>query len=126
MAEYGAGMIVSDMCEAFESCGIIVAPDGCAGCRYYPHNALVFDIDGISGYTVTKECIRLPKMYTLSMPTRISEAVFAAALYERARVRQIGSILPLFMVNNGRKISIYDILCSIPEDLGKSDIKFIS
>lgn len=126
MSEYGAGIIVSDTCYSFENCNIIIAPFGMAGCNYYPHNALVFDIDGICGYSVTNECIKLPKIYTRELPPRVSEAAFAAALYERARVKQIGNIIPKFMVINGRKMSLYDILANIPQPLVKSNIKIIS
>lgn len=126
MAEYGAGIIISDTCYSFESCNVIIAPFGMAGCSYYPYNALVFDIDGICGYSVTNECIKLPKIYTRELPPRVSEAVFAAALYERARVKQIGNVIPKFMVINGRKMSLYDILANVPQPLVKSNIKIIS
>lgn len=126
MSEYGAGMIISDLCDSFENCNVIIAPFGMSGCKYYPHNALVFDIDGVCGYTVTKDCIRLPKIYTHDMPKRISEAVFAAALYERARVKEIGNIICRVMVNNGRKMSLYDILSNIPQTLVNSNINIIS
>ncbi len=112
MERYGAGLIISDFAEALEKCNIIILPYGMSGCSFCPHNSIIFDIEGICGYTVAKECIRLPKIYTAEMPNGISEAVFAAALYERARVKEIGNIVSRSLMINGKKISIYNILDS--------------
>ncbi len=110
MERYGAGMIVSEGTEISAQSSIVAAPFGLGGMGECPPGALVFDMEGERGYTVTEECIRLPARYTSGLPRGISEADLAAALFERARRSDAGGYVPRFLVRGGEKISLYALL----------------
>jgi len=110
MDMYGAGLIVSPFVDSFYRCDIIMAPFGLDGCEYIPSGALVFDQQGLAGFSVSKECIILPKYYADMVPKGVCHADFAAVLFDRIRDVNMFKYRPHFLTKDGAKASIYKIL----------------
>ena len=109
--KYGVAPMVGENPDVMASSTLIVAPYGFMQTFLPPADRMIFaQGSGRLGMTVPPEAVVLPRKYLEYMPPGILPSVFGAALYDSGRAVELGSLLPAYVEQRGREISLAEVV----------------
>ena len=109
MTSLGTEPLLSADPSVMDKASLVIAPYGFSDFCLPPMGVPTFAMGcGRMGMTLDDAAVLLPKEYLQALPKGISPCEFAAACFESGRAPALGKLVPAYLRQSGKKITLAD------------------